>query len=78
MRSTTKAVRRALDAWPGTMRGLAREAGVPLSTLSRVGSGERDATVDVAAAVAGACTSAADALTAAAKALEAACKEETP
>lgn len=48
----TNAVAKAVNGAPCSLRALAREAGVPASTLSRIVSGERDATRDVAAAVA--------------------------
>ncbi len=44
----TTQVRRAIDAAPCSLRELARDAGVPHSTLVRIRSGEREATVDVA------------------------------
>ena len=50
------AVRDALKGSPASLRALAREAGVPVSTLSRIQSGERDATEAVASAVADALT----------------------
>ena len=48
----TAAVRRALSEAPCSTRALAKEAGVPHSTLVRIGDGSRDTTPAVAAAVA--------------------------
>ena len=48
----TATVIAAIEAAPCSPRALAREAGVPHSTLSRIKSGERGATVAVAIAVA--------------------------
>ena len=45
-------VRDALRDSPASLRALAREAGVPVSTLSRILAGEREATEDVASALA--------------------------
>ncbi len=42
------AVRDALESSPASLRALAREAGVPVSTLSRILREEREATEDVA------------------------------
>ncbi|HEV8355676.1 MAG TPA: helix-turn-helix transcriptional regulator [Gemmatimonadales bacterium] len=47
----TRAVAQAVARSPGTLRALARAAGVPASTLARIGTGEREATREVAAAV---------------------------
>ena len=47
-----EALRKALEQAPGTLRAIAREAGVPHSTLVRIKRGERGATVEVARAVA--------------------------
>ena len=44
-------VRDALESSPASLRALAREAGVPVSTLSRILREEREATEDVALAV---------------------------
>lgn len=52
MNRLTAAVARAIREAPCTLRALAREAGVPPSTLTRVLSGERAATPAVAEAVA--------------------------
>jgi predicted transcriptional regulator len=41
-----KAISSALEAYPGTLRGLAREAGVDHSLLVRIRSGERTPTAD--------------------------------
>lgn len=41
-----EAISRALEAYPGTLRGLAREAGVDHSLLVRIRSGERAPTAD--------------------------------
>ena len=48
----TDSVVKAVNGAPCSLRALARKAGVPPSTLSRIVSGEREATLDVAAAVA--------------------------
>jgi hypothetical protein len=48
----SRAVTHAVRESPGTLRALAREAGVPPSTLARIGIGEREATPAVAEAVA--------------------------
>lgn len=45
-------VREILDAVPGSDRELALEAGVPPSTISRIRSGERGCTPEVARALA--------------------------
>ena len=65
----TRQVQRAIEAVPCSIRALAREAGVPQSTLVRIQSGKREATLAVAQAIAGAlsvwsktCTKAADSL----------------
>ena len=50
----TEAVATAVRRAPCTVRALARAAGVPPSTLTRITSGARAATPAVAAAVAGA------------------------
>lgn len=76
MRATTKAVRAALRVWPGTLRELARAADVPNSTLSRIATGERDASADVARAVARVCADAAESLEETAKMLTKACEQE--
>jgi lambda repressor-like predicted transcriptional regulator len=47
----SNAVRDALKQSPASLRALAREAGVPISTLSRILSKEREATEDVASAL---------------------------
>ena len=47
-----EALLKALDQAPGSLRAIAREAGVPHSTLVRIKRGERGATVDVAGSVA--------------------------
>jgi transcriptional regulator with XRE-family HTH domain len=47
-----EAVRLALAEVPGSLREIARAAGVPHSTLVRIRRGERDATRDVAKALA--------------------------
>lgn len=47
-----EAVRQALDAVPGSDRELAIKAGVPQSTVSRIRTGERGCTPEVAAALA--------------------------
>ena len=47
-------VSKALKQAPGSIREIAREAGVPHTTLSRIVSGERGATPEVARAVAAA------------------------
>lgn len=47
-----KAVRTVLDRVPGSDRELARQAGVPPSTVSRIRSGERGCTPAVAEALA--------------------------
>ena len=52
----SNAVRDALRDSPASLRALAREAGVPISTLSRILAGEREATENVARAVADALT----------------------
>ena len=49
-------VRDALKRSPASLRALAREAGVPVSTVSRILAGEREATEDVASALADALT----------------------
>lgn len=49
-----KAVSRALEAYPGTLRGLAREASVDHSLLVRIRSGERAPTADTVHALLGA------------------------
>ena len=49
-------VRDALKRSPASLRALAREAGVPVSTLSRILNEEREATEDVAAALGNALT----------------------
>lgn len=46
------AVRRALKRAPGTLRALAREAGVSLRLLQLIRDGERSATPEVVAALA--------------------------
>ena len=43
---------KALEQAPGSLRAIAREAGVPHSTLVRIKRGQRGATVDMARAVA--------------------------
>ncbi len=48
----TEIVARAVEDAPCSLRALAREAGVPHSTLIRIVNGERDATPAVARAVA--------------------------
>jgi predicted transcriptional regulator len=48
----TGAVRRALEDAPCSVRALAKQAGVPHSTLVRIGDGSREATPAVAEAVA--------------------------
>ncbi len=48
----TEIVARAIADAPCSLRALAREAGVPHSTLIRIVNGERDATPAVARAVA--------------------------
>ncbi len=48
----TEIVAQAVEAAPCSLRALAREAGVPPSTLTRIVNGERDATPAVARAVA--------------------------
>ena len=50
----SNAVRDALGGSPASLRALAREAGVPVSTLSRILRKEREATEGVAHAVMGA------------------------
>ena len=69
MENLQEAVRRALADAPGSLRALAREAGVPHSTLVRIRQGDRAPTRDVAEALAGAlerwsgsCADAADTL----------------
>lgn len=47
-----KAVREVLDRVPCSDRALAREAGVAPSTLSRIRSGERGCSADIAESVA--------------------------
>lgn len=54
MDKTTEAVRQAIEAAPCSLRCLADAAGVDHSVLVRIRSGERNATHDVAAKVAGA------------------------
>ncbi len=44
-------VRDALKRSPASLRALAREAGVPVSTLSRILNKERDVTEEVASAL---------------------------
>lgn len=48
----TAAVIRAMKKSPGTLRALAREAGVSVAVLSRILTGQRPATARVALAVA--------------------------
>jgi transcriptional regulator with XRE-family HTH domain len=48
----TDQVRRAIKRAPCSLRALSRESGVDVSTLSRIASGEREATLDVANRVA--------------------------
>lgn len=48
----TKTVRKALEEKPASDRALAQEAGIPQSTVSRIRTGVRDATPDVAKALA--------------------------
>ncbi len=50
----TRAMQRAIEAAPCSVAALALAAKVPQSTLSRIESGERNATPAVATAVAGA------------------------
>jgi transcriptional regulator with XRE-family HTH domain len=50
----TLRVRKAIDAAPCSVRELARDAGVPHSTLVRITSGERLATAAVAGRIAAA------------------------
>ena len=47
----TRQVQRAITAAPCSIRALAREAGVPQSTLVRIQTGEREATLAVAKSV---------------------------
>ena len=54
--NSSDVVRDALKRSPASLRALAREAGVPVSTLSRIVSRERKATEDVASALADAFT----------------------
>ena len=42
-----EAIRQALEAWPGSLRSLAREAGVAHSTLVRIRDGEFEASPEV-------------------------------
>ena len=51
MTALTEAVRDALDTLPVSMRRLASEAGVPVSTLSRIASGQLGASSAVARAI---------------------------
>jgi transcriptional regulator with XRE-family HTH domain len=51
MTALTEAVRDALDTLPVSMRRLASEAGVPVSTLSRIASGQLGASPAVARAI---------------------------
>lgn len=69
MKNLQEAVRRALADAPGSLRALAREAGVPHSTLVRIRQGDRTPTRDVSEALAaalerwsGSCAEAADTL----------------
>lgn len=50
----TDAVRDVLEEWPDSLRALARAAGVDQSTLVRIRTGERPASLELAAAVAAA------------------------
>jgi transcriptional regulator with XRE-family HTH domain len=54
MSQLEEAVRRALDEIPGSLRALAREAGVSHSLLVRIRIGDRAATREVAEALANA------------------------
>ena len=47
----TRQVQRAITAAPCSIRALAREAGVPQSTLVRIQTGEREATLAVAKSI---------------------------
>ena len=47
----TRQVQRAIKAAPCSIRALAREAGVPQSTLVRIQSGERETTLAVATSI---------------------------
>jgi transcriptional regulator with XRE-family HTH domain len=51
-RTVTDQVRRAIQRAPCSLRALSRASGVDVSSLSRIQSGEREATLDVATAVA--------------------------
>ena len=51
MNSLTKAVRRALREAPASVRALAKEAGIPHSTLVRIKQGQLGASVAVASAL---------------------------
>lgn len=53
-REQQMAISQALEAYPGTLRGLAREAGVDHSLLVRIRSGERAPTADTVHALLGA------------------------
>lgn len=52
MSELEEAVRKALDDLPGSLRALARKAGVSHSTLVRILNGERSATPEVVEALA--------------------------
>jgi plasmid maintenance system antidote protein VapI len=52
MRTRTEVVSEVLERLPVSLRELARVADVPVSTLSRIGSGELNASEDVARRVA--------------------------
>jgi transcriptional regulator with XRE-family HTH domain len=52
MPTLQEVVRFALAEVPGSLRAIAREAGVPHSTLVRIRQGDRDATREVAEALA--------------------------
>lgn len=54
MQSVTKAAQHALAIAPCSLRALAAQAGVPHTTLVRIRAGERDATPEVATALAAA------------------------
>ena len=51
MNSLTEAVRRALAEAPASVRALAKEAGIPHSTLVRIKQGQLGASVAVASAL---------------------------
>lgn len=48
-------VREVIEIWPGSVRSLAKEAGVPHSTLVRIQQGVIGASPDVAERVRGVC-----------------------